>query len=387
MQSQKGPVRFYVISIVLLALLNGCAAPKITMCKLVPGTVTEASRLKKIAVVPFDGTYGPEFAAELESSLANIRVNDAPFYQVVNRNAIDKVLAEQAFSVTGVVNPRSAVKLGNLLGAQGLYVGQITTASHNTTPYKESRRECVQADKKGRCKAWRDYTVNCLKRTAQLTVVPQLIDVQTGKICYSDTFDATDESTGCSDTTAPTNGDQMLTQLRGTIIQKLRLAVAPHTEFVQVKLLTDADDIPSEPAKQKLKQGMAFAESGRMNRACEIWEEASPLAPSSISYLHNLAVCAEMTGDLEKAHAMLSDADKKLLKPNDIISASLARVQIEAQRKKKLREQMSGHATERRVVEAPIRNEESETASLSEAQSEAPAPAPKKRLTKQPRKR
>jgi len=321
-------------------LLAGCAAPKITMCKLIPGTVSEAARMKKIAVLPFDGSYGPEFAAELESSLANIRVKDSLFYDVVSRTALDKVMSEQNLSHSGLVDTRSAVRVGKMVGAQGLYVGQVTTAMYHDTPYKEARTECIERNKKGKCLSYRNYDVNCLKRTAELTVVPKLVDVETGQICYSETFKRTEESKGCSDTSAPKNGEQMLTALRGSIIQTLGRQVAPHSENVDVKLLADSDDISSDAAKEKLKQGMAFAENNRMARACEIWEEGRSLAPSSISYLHNLAVCAEADGNLEKAQAMLREADKKLLKPNDIISASMARVEADLASKKKLQEQL-----------------------------------------------
>lgn len=341
MRKQTRNLLYGAMFLLFMVLLTGCA-PKISMCKLIPGGVTEAAQMKKIAVAPFDGNFGTEFSVELESSLASIRVNDAPFYEVVNRNALDKILEEQKLTMSGLVDTKSAVNLGKLLGAQGLYVGQITTAKYNDTPYKEDRSECVATNDKGKCVSWRSYTVNCTKRTAQLTVVPKLVDVETAKIAYSQTFNETEVAKGCRDTTAPKDGSQMLTELRNAVIRKIRLDVAPHTEIVEVKLLTDTDDITSEAAKEKLNQGMAFAKNNRMSRACEIWEEAKSLAPSSISYLHNLAVCAEMNGNLELAQALLSEADKKLVKPNDIISASLGRVGIEIARNRKLEEQMNG---------------------------------------------
>ena len=47
-------------------------------------------------------------------------------YSVIDRKALDKVLAEQNFSNSDRANPASAAKLGKLLGVDAIIVGSVT---------------------------------------------------------------------------------------------------------------------------------------------------------------------------------------------------------------------------------------------------------------------
>jgi curli biogenesis system outer membrane secretion channel CsgG len=53
-------------------------------------------------------------------------------YRVVERKALDKILAEQNFSNSDRANPSSAAKLGKLLGVDAIIVGSITQFGNDT---------------------------------------------------------------------------------------------------------------------------------------------------------------------------------------------------------------------------------------------------------------
>src|SRR6185295_16370541 len=53
-------------------------------------------------------------------------------YSVIERKALDKVLAEQNFSNSERANPSSAAKLGKLLGVDAIIVGSITQFGNDT---------------------------------------------------------------------------------------------------------------------------------------------------------------------------------------------------------------------------------------------------------------
>jgi curli biogenesis system outer membrane secretion channel CsgG len=53
-------------------------------------------------------------------------------YSVVERKALDKILAEQNFSNSDRANPNSAAKLGKLLGVDAIIVGSITQFGNDT---------------------------------------------------------------------------------------------------------------------------------------------------------------------------------------------------------------------------------------------------------------
>ena len=95
-------------------------------------------------------------------------------------------------------------------------------------------------------------------------------------------------------------------------------------------------------SKDKLKDGIEFADKGRIDAACERWGAARILAPSSVSLLYNLGVCAESRGDAEAAQALYLQADKIYGKPDDDIALALNRVSATIKNRKKLEEQLKG---------------------------------------------
>src|SRR6201988_1393269 len=53
-------------------------------------------------------------------------------YSVIERKALDKILAEQNFSNSDRANPNSAAKIGKLLGVDAIVVGSITQFGNET---------------------------------------------------------------------------------------------------------------------------------------------------------------------------------------------------------------------------------------------------------------
>src|SRR5947209_9190227 len=95
-----------------------------------------AGRKKRIAVFDFDyATVRTNSAALFGSDvdigkgisdlLVKYLVKDGT-YSVIERKALDKILAEQNFSNSERANPNSAAKLGKLLGVDAIVVGSIT---------------------------------------------------------------------------------------------------------------------------------------------------------------------------------------------------------------------------------------------------------------------
>lgn len=81
-----------------------------------------------IAVLPFTSSVKnrPELAARVQAyaTTALTGIND-PFIKVVDRENMDRILAEQRLSMSGVVDEQTAVKVGNLMGAQAVLMGTV----------------------------------------------------------------------------------------------------------------------------------------------------------------------------------------------------------------------------------------------------------------------
>src|SRR5437879_7159808 len=101
----------------------------------IPATPAPA-RKKRVAIFDFDyATVRTNSAALFGSDidigkgisdlLVKYLVKDGT-YSVIERKAMDKILAEQNFSNSDRANPNSAAKLGKLLGVDAIIVGSIT---------------------------------------------------------------------------------------------------------------------------------------------------------------------------------------------------------------------------------------------------------------------
>ena len=101
-----------------------------------------APRKKRVAVFDFDyATVRSDVAALFGSDvdvgkgisdlLVRNLVQDGT-YSVIERKALDKIMAEQNFSNSDRANPNSAAKLGKLLGVDAIIVGSITQFGNDT---------------------------------------------------------------------------------------------------------------------------------------------------------------------------------------------------------------------------------------------------------------
>ena len=332
----------------VLLIPVGCAT-KIPINMLQPAEFHQASLTKTVAVVPFNGSGGTEFAAELEGLLVSIDLNGKPYFTLVDRASIDKVISEMKLSQSALVDPGTAVKLGKLVGAQGIYTGTVTANNTRNSSYTERRSECAQHQMKrdkdgnlyeGNCIRWRNYNVNCTKRQASYAVTPKLIEVATAKIVYSKNVNGAADSSGCEDRKPPLSEQELLDKARETVKSTIRRDVAPYYVTVMINLKDSTDGIESKEAKERLSLGISFAEKNRLDAACEKWGEARQLAPNAPSLLYNLGVCAESVADVENAYKLYKQADKLIGKPDDEISLALIRMNKALSNQNKLKEQM-----------------------------------------------
>src|ERR1700719_2128101 len=99
-------------------------------------------RKKRVAVFDFDYATVKTNSAALFGSDVDIGkgisdllvknlVTDGT-YSVIERKALDKILAEQNFSNSDRANPASAAKIGKILGLDAIIVGSITEFGNET---------------------------------------------------------------------------------------------------------------------------------------------------------------------------------------------------------------------------------------------------------------
>ena len=100
-----------------------------------PSSAQEAAPKPAIfstGVLPFSETDDTKGLGASASELVAAQLGTSGRLVLVERSQLDAVLSEQGVGLTGAVDPQSAAKLGNLIGAQILVTGRVFKAGKNT---------------------------------------------------------------------------------------------------------------------------------------------------------------------------------------------------------------------------------------------------------------
>jgi len=150
-----------------------------------PAQSTTTTRKKRIAVFDFDyatvhagvtALFGSnvDVGKGIADLLVKHLVKDGT-YSLIERKALDKILAEQNFSNSDRANPTSAAKLGKLLGVDAIVVGSITQFGNETK----------NTNVGGGGGGWGGFGVGGFskkKSKAIVTVDARIVDIDTGEI-------------------------------------------------------------------------------------------------------------------------------------------------------------------------------------------------------------
>lgn len=150
-----------------------------------PAQSTTTTRKKRIAVFDFDyatvhagvtALFGSnvDVGKGIADLLVKHLVKDGT-YSLIERKALDKILAEQNFSNSDRANPTSAARLGKLLGVDAIVVGSITQFGNETK----------NTNVGGGGGGWGGFGVGGFskkKSKAIVTVDARVVDIDTGEI-------------------------------------------------------------------------------------------------------------------------------------------------------------------------------------------------------------
>ncbi len=143
------------------------------------------TRRPRIAVLDFDyGTVQTASAAlfgtnvDVGKGIVDLLVTDLVkdgTYSVIERKALDKILAEQNFSNSDRADPSSAAKIGKLLGVDAIVEGSIT----------EFGNETKKTNIGGGGGGWRGFGVGGIGHSnskANVAITARIINIDTGEI-------------------------------------------------------------------------------------------------------------------------------------------------------------------------------------------------------------
>ena len=317
--------------------LSGCAQ-KTTVSALQPAEVDRMADTKKIAVTSFSyDNIG--LATKIESEIARKKVNHKNYFTIIDRTDIEKVLKEQRFQKSGLVDKKSSIKIGKIIGAQAIVSGEVSTASMSRTPYYERRLKC--ADKK--CKKMYEYNVRCYKQLATLSAQIKIVDVEHGDIIYADTLTQSSNWRHCSDDSRilPSK-KQSLNSLANVISKQFADKLAPKKINFSVILLDDPIMDYTNKQEDQLEYALVYIEHGRYKKAERLLSDLlESTSDKSFVAAYNLGVVKEIQGELEKAESLYDLADSLMIEPNEELDMALRRINNSISSNKKATSQIN----------------------------------------------
>lgn len=322
--------------LISLFILTSCSQ-KVTLSTVEPAKVDRIAQMKKISVMPFEND-DIKFASNLQASLAQKNVYGKPYFTVINRDKIDEILKEQKFQYSGLVDKKTTVKIGKLIGVQSIITGNITDASLHKRYYSSIRYRCV--DKK--CTQTREYYVRCIEGTYNLSVNMNISDVQFGDIAYATTLNQKTSYSHCSDYSGGLPGfNYIMNKLSGYIINDFISQISPTKINLRIELLEDPEIDYTNKQEDLLEYSLEYIKSKRYDKAEQLLSELlSSTNDKCFVAAYNLGVIKELQGEYIAAKQLYDLADELVLEPNEQINQAIIRIKKQLENKEIVKSQV-----------------------------------------------
>lgn len=303
-------------------LLAACATPKVSSETWLPPMHDAPGKYRRVAVLPMAGNFSDQAFLRFESALTTAKNMDGSnYFQVADRSHMQAAVNELHLQKTsGLIDSRQVADFGRFVGAEAVYTANIVVPEVARQTSTEQHSSCPPNG--GKCAM---INVSCTTKLASYEIYPRLVSVATSQIVFNQRMVGHYSSKSCSDT----GGEEVDSVVRGAAMEdafeQFRKHIAPYKTTVTVPIKDDRAGL-SESDKERFSGAVAFARAGRLDRACEIWNQLGTANQASQALKYDMAVCMEISGRLEEALKAYDDIDKALIRPDADINLALQRV-------------------------------------------------------------
>jgi tetratricopeptide (TPR) repeat protein len=320
----------------LLFLMSGCAQ-KVNVRALEPAEIDRVANTKKITVTNFKNDR-VGLSRKIEANLASFSIDTKNYFTIIGRNDFEKIIEEQKLQNSGLVEPGTAVRVGELIGAQAIISGNVGSATSEDSYFYEERVKC--ANKK--CSELTYYKVRCKKRVVGLSAELRIVDVQKGDMIFADRLSRSAEYKHCSDDSRALPSREMAAQrLSVDMANSFTYRLTPHYKTFKVALLEEPDLDYNDKQDELLEVSLKYIEQGRFDKAEQFLSELID-ATASQSYVafYNLGVIKEAQGNYKEAKEYYEYADNLMVEPVEEINAAVIRISSLIEKRERTHEQI-----------------------------------------------
>jgi len=200
------------------------------------------------------------------------------FYDVIERDQLEKIMKEQRLSLSGALDEASAAEVGKLLGLDVMILGNVSYTDNEERSNTSTSR--------------------CVKRTVTAKGTIKIISVETAKIEGTKNTEAKVKESACDDNIA---GMPTVDQMADVALQDLASQFVGYFTPGYEEIKYDFEKIKLKEFKDRSKEAMDYIEAGDLDRAFPIayaMYEADSYNPKAA---YNLGIIYEMVGDFEEA--------------------------------------------------------------------------------------
>lgn len=315
--------RVLLYATLIIAFFFNACTQRVTVRALEPAEVDRAASTKKVSVTSFQNDR-VGLASKIETNLARVQIDHRPYFTMVNRSDFQTVIHEQKLQSSGLIDTKTAVNIGDLIGAEAIISGNVGYPSMNDSLFYEERTRCL--DKK--CKHLEYYNVRCKKRVIGLSAEIRMIDVSRGDVIFADTMNPVRVFKHCIDDSRALPSREMIAQeLAQSIASSFTYRLTPHYRDFRVSLLSEPDLDYSDEQEDLLKYSLEYIEQGRYDKAEELLMKLIDSTDSQ-SYVafYNLGVIKEAEGKFTQAKEYYEYADSLMVAPVQEINSAMNRI-------------------------------------------------------------
>lgn len=339
-----------LVLLVFILLLSGCTQ-KITIKSIKPAQVFDKD-IKKVTIDKFQND-DISLAYQINSKMNDIYFDDKKYFNIVNRNDVDKILQEQKLQDSGLVDVDKQKDFA-LSDVNSMITGRVSSATYNRNRYFEERTDfdrCARyrKDDKGNryCVDYFRYTVMCTNHNYNVSASIDINRINNGEIIYSKSYLKSVSLKRCMDDNSyvPTT-QSIFEQMAKNIAYEFVSEISPTYEYLKVSLKEKPDTDYTSNEEKLLKNGLKLLELNEIKKANEIFARLVESTNSkSVTALYNYGLTQEFLGEYEVALESYKKAENITFEDEideDIVLA-LKRVEKSMDDKNKAYNQLNQH--------------------------------------------
>jgi len=299
-----------------LVSLSACSTVSITVRgQFRPVMDLKTKNVTKLAVLPFDGTGGAGVSAQVQSALA-----EWCYYELVERKALQTVVDELARQRQAMFNSESAARIGQLVGASHVLIGNVT--AYSAKEGSETQYETVTVQRGTiqqpfynpdgsvyyipmpnyvqEQQAYTFYTMS-----GSVAVSFSIVAVETGSILYSKNISRNTSGGQRTRAQLPT-ADGMLSELSQSVCNEFRELICPYSKEVTQTFLKP--DSKVDASEEEVGRALQLIEAADFEGAEQALKRAVELDGDHAAACYDLAVLLALNARIEEAQPLMLKA-------------------------------------------------------------------------------